>query len=173
LYEIFRMSLSQHEENLWKISLQTNKYAKSYRLGVYIRQSAPDVFDWMTHASFRTLCVWTSYDAYMRQSAPKVLTTQLIQNNVAMLEVVNWGQIDMKSFCKIARTLIFLQLFVAKVKLLWHFKYLSVNIWSLFHIKWLFADHPKSAGAFWKNAARRQPARCNSFDHKWQVRAGV
>jgi len=162
---MFRISVSWYEEHLWKISLQTNKYAKSYRLGVYIRHSAPGVFDWMTHtlaygggpvchgpaqtlkikkfinsmrifrcnlrifgvicvffgvilqnysggmprdplrvvvlklicdvtrlwrnlipprefsayatgrmhASFRTLCIWT-YDACMRQSAPKVLT---------------------------------------------------------------------------------------------------
>jgi len=31
------------------MSLQTNKYAESYRLGVYIRQSAPGVFDSMAH----------------------------------------------------------------------------------------------------------------------------
>jgi len=41
--------VSSYEEHLWKISLQTNKYAKSYRVGVYLCQSAPDVFDWMTH----------------------------------------------------------------------------------------------------------------------------
>jgi len=30
--------------------------------------------EWRIYASFRTLCIWT-YDAYIRQSAPKVLTS--------------------------------------------------------------------------------------------------
>jgi len=49
---------------------------ESYRVGLYIRQSPPNVFNWTMHvrmyASFSTLCSWT-YDAYMRQSTAKVL----------------------------------------------------------------------------------------------------
>jgi len=54
--------MSRYEEHLWKISLQTNKYAKIYHVDVYIYQSAPSVFDSMMHyASFGTLCIGT-YD---------------------------------------------------------------------------------------------------------------
>jgi len=49
LYQIFSNNVFGYEEYLWKISLQTNKYAKSYCVGVHIRQSASSVFDWMTH----------------------------------------------------------------------------------------------------------------------------
>jgi len=45
LYQIFSNNVFGYEEYLWKISLQTNKYAKSYCVGVHIRQSASGVFD--------------------------------------------------------------------------------------------------------------------------------
>jgi len=38
-----------YEEHLWKISVQTNMYAKKYLVGVYICQSVLSVFDWMKH----------------------------------------------------------------------------------------------------------------------------
>jgi len=39
------MNVSRYEEHLWKISLQTNKLKKTYRVGIYVRQSALSAFD--------------------------------------------------------------------------------------------------------------------------------
>jgi len=58
LYEIFRNNVSRYEEHLWKISLETNKNAKSYRVNVYVRQSAPGVFDRMTHTRRSAPCAF-------------------------------------------------------------------------------------------------------------------
>jgi len=41
--------MSWYEEHLLKISLQTNKYAESYRVGIYTCQSTPRIFNLMTH----------------------------------------------------------------------------------------------------------------------------
>jgi len=60
--------VSWYEEHLWKISLQTNKYAKSYHMGVYTRQSTLGIFNWMTHTCFVPhlvhLHVWHIYGSF-------------------------------------------------------------------------------------------------------------
>jgi len=38
---------------------------------IYVNPHLAYLVEWRIYASFRTLCIWT-YDAYMRQSAPKV-----------------------------------------------------------------------------------------------------
>ena len=71
LYEISRISVSWYEEHLWKISLQTNKRAKSYRVGVYTRQSAPGIFNWLTHICVVPhpvhLNVWRIYASFGKE----------------------------------------------------------------------------------------------------------
>jgi len=65
MYKIFRIDVSRPEEHLWKFSLQTNKCAKSYRIGNYVSICTQRI----RYASFRTLCAFE----HMCQSAPKVL----------------------------------------------------------------------------------------------------
>ena len=79
LYEIFRIHVSSYEEPLWKISLQTNKYAKSYRVGVYICQSALGIFDWMTHICVIPQCSWM-YDAYASISIVALANRIILEN---------------------------------------------------------------------------------------------
>jgi len=79
LYEISRISVSWYEEHLWKISLQTNKRAKSYRVGVYTRQSAPGIFNWLTHICVVPhpvhLNVWRIYASFSNEGVKDLFQT--------------------------------------------------------------------------------------------------
>jgi len=75
LCDIFRNIVPSAGEHLWKISLQTNKYAKSYRVGIYIRQSASGVFNWVTHICILPqpvhLNVWPLYASISTEGVNK------------------------------------------------------------------------------------------------------
>jgi len=46
------------------------------------------VFEWRIYASFLTLCIWT-YDAYMRHSAPMVLSIPLTKEYFTKLTLIH------------------------------------------------------------------------------------